>query len=107
MYRVTRGDDGTRDLYLFPHGATGPGYCVITLDPADDDGPERVAVVIRGAYRDWSIDAFAALLDSLEGQCADCDQVKGHTNTCTWTGEDIERVAARAAELETALKGTP
>jgi len=68
-YHVTRdGSTGVRYLHLFQRGDTGrdTGYCVITLDPADDVNPEGVAVGIHDMYRDWSVDAFAALLDSLE-----------------------------------------
>lgn len=67
-YRVTRGGDGARYLYLFP--PTPGAHASLVLDTGESDEFE-VVVGLPDDTQDWSVSAFEALLDVLEARASE------------------------------------
>lgn len=80
-YRVCRGPDGVRHLYLFP--PDGGSNCNIIVDRDEEDLESSVLVQSKkGEVLFWSVDVFERLLDVLESRAteqppADRDQGDG------------------------------
>lgn len=62
-YRVSRGEDGTRYLYLF---VPGGGHMAIVYDPEDEDVAIGRSIGDDCDAWSWSADGFESLLNELE-----------------------------------------